>query len=417
MFDASPYTSGDSQFTEEQIRSMLPASYEAWRDSYNKTYGIELSRKQEEYGLQPRECWWFPWAILRSFFQSKGYTLHQYKSQEDPGSLPYAIGPPAADSFGLYGDRSQVRSQMMTNSLLFGARDRQNRDVVIRLVDQYSSDHPEGSIELQILRLLNSPSLRSDPRNATVPVLEFLEFDDWRFVVMPFYKESDRYPLLSAQECLDFACQVAEALTFLHEHRIAHLDVSHENILMNFHGAFPHYDIMYPEPDKLPEFRSTFPVRYSFIDFGNSAYFLPGLRRSQCRIAPSKSGRPHRAPEVNGRFKHDPFAADVFQTAIFFYSYFGRTICPEVPGLLEILQDMSSIYPPDRIPMAVAARRFRGLYNTLPPHGVLPRHMIDPGRYCWIPRPKFRGYWELIKLFISEKWKTLLFFFGNSELL
>jgi hypothetical protein len=199
---------------------------------------------------------------------------------------------------------------------------------------------------------------------------------------------------------------------------------------MNFHGAFPHYDIMYPEPDKLPEFRSTFPVRYSFIDFGNSAYFLPGLRRSQCRIAPSKSGRPHRAPEVNGRFKHDPFAADVFQTAIFFYSYFGvrasiciqhvseiyliilfyfqRTICPEVPGLLEILQDMSSIYPPDRIPMAVAARRFRGLYNTLPPHEVLPRHMIDPGRYCWIPRPKFRGYWELIKLFISEKWKTLL---------
>lgn len=87
---------------------------------------------------------------------------------------------------------------------------RQNRDVVIKFVDKYSPDLPEGTIEYQILRLLNSPSMRSDPRNATVPVLKFLEFYDWKFVVMPFYDGCDEYVFLTAYECLDFACQVLE---------------------------------------------------------------------------------------------------------------------------------------------------------------------------------------------------------------
>ena len=84
--------------------------------------------------------------------------------------------------------------------------------MVIKLVDKYTPDCPEGSIELRIFRLLNSPSMRTNPRNATIPVLEFLEFHGWTFIVMPAYESCDAYYFLSSRECLDFACQVSEVI-------------------------------------------------------------------------------------------------------------------------------------------------------------------------------------------------------------
>ncbi|KAF9481612.1 kinase-like protein [Pholiota conissans] len=307
-----------------------------------------------------------------------------------------------------------MSSSREQNASIFGARDSLNRDVVIKLLDKYSPDRPEGSIELQIFRLLNSPSIRTNPRNATIPVLEFLEFHGWTFIVMPAYESCDAYYFLSSRECLDFACQVSEALSFLHEHNIVHMDVSHENIMMNYYGCVPKKDIWnetkgdFVPLDPLPEFRSTFPVKYILLDFDHSTYSLPGIPRDKRLISPSRVGRMHRAPEVNGQFKHDPFASDVYQTAVFFFSYFGHIIDSEVPGLLELLQDMSSIYPPDRISMAEAATRMRTLYEKLPPREALPRHAIEVENYYYVPRSKFWYYREYLKWSISQKWMSIL---------
>ena len=81
---------------------------------------------------------------------------------------------------------------------------RKNRDVVIKVV----AKGDEGLNELEILHLLNSEPLKSDPTNSTVPVLEFLSFHDWQFAVMPFYDGCDASPFLSASECLDFMEQI-----------------------------------------------------------------------------------------------------------------------------------------------------------------------------------------------------------------
>ncbi|KAF8174898.1 hypothetical protein BJ912DRAFT_989514 [Pholiota molesta] len=381
MFDTSLYTTDNPQFSEEDIKKSMGRLLQ--------NFTIEASGEHEKTNLKPEQCWWFPWIILRPFFQSKGYTLYNYDPQH-PTRVPDFRGPPAVDSFGLYGDRTILpSSHMRRNPTIFGARDRQNRDVVIKFVDKYSPDHPEGTIEYQILRFLNTPSMRSDPRNATVPALEFLEFYDWKFIVMPFHNGCDEYVFLTAYECLDFACQVLEALSFLHEHRIAHLDISQENIMMNYHGVPPptwNFETR-TKLVSLPDFRTTFPIKYSFIDFGNSAYFLPGL-----------PGR-----NVDGRFKHDPFAADAYQTRSFSTAGLGcRIIYPEVPGLLEILQDMSSLHAPDRISMAVAATRTRVLYDKMPPHETLPRHIIEFENYYYVPRSKFRYCKEYSKWYI---WK------------
>lgn len=80
----------------------------------------------------------------------------------------------------------------------------ENRDVIIKVV---AKGH-EGLRELKILELLNVEPLKSDPSNATVPIVELLHYHDWHFVVMPFCDGSDEKPFLNAMECLEFAEQV-----------------------------------------------------------------------------------------------------------------------------------------------------------------------------------------------------------------
>ena len=95
-------------------------------------------------------------------------------------------------------------------------------------------------------------------------------------------------------------------------------DISHENILMNHHRKIPNYDLSVGG-DQLPDFRSTFPVQYLFVDFGfaSSSYLGPN---SGLLMDPLPTGRPHRAPEwVQSKF--DSYAADVYQTARLLYAW------------------------------------------------------------------------------------------------
>ena len=76
------------------------------------------------------------------------------------------------------------------------ARDRLGRDVIIKYVSicmVVRTTHvfprlvsgSEPSQELEALRRLNSPLLRANPRNRTIPVLEFIKWGDLVFAVMP----------------------------------------------------------------------------------------------------------------------------------------------------------------------------------------------------------------------------------------
>jgi hypothetical protein len=81
---------------------------------------------------------------------------------------------------------------------------REGRDVVIKVI----AKGEDGNDELQILQFLNSEPLRSDPANATVPVLEFLTYDGWKFAVMPHWGSCDYPPMKNVAECLEFADQI-----------------------------------------------------------------------------------------------------------------------------------------------------------------------------------------------------------------
>ncbi|KAF9238240.1 hypothetical protein BU15DRAFT_62651 [Melanogaster broomeanus] len=311
--------------------------------------------KIHPFDPEDRDAWWKPWESLRSFFESKGCYLFQPGGPAGDLSTPKPnkfgiITSPAQDSFGLCGEREGYKSMFSRNSVVFAARDSHDRDVAIKIVRKGD----EGLHEYNILRLLNSEPLRSHPGNATVAIVEFIEYKDWHFAIMPLYDD--------VYEGLDFAEQVLsyssdQAISFLHDNCVAHLDISHENIVMNHRGKIPdHY--RYPSADHVP-FRSTFPVRYLLLDFGrsvHSALLGPG---SGCLVDPLSGGRPGKAPE-SIRTKFDPYAADVYQSARFLYAWMHEVV-PDVPGLLSLFQDMTYFNPSRRISARQAVARLRKL--------------------------------------------------------
>ncbi|KAI0319473.1 kinase-like domain-containing protein [Amylostereum chailletii] len=365
------------------------------------TTGLVSSRLSSSSHSHPKaDGSWRDWKnIDQSNAECKGYDLYHLDKASLTGPTSGRAEPPALDSFGLFGDRGYgFECSMVTVSVVFAARDRFNRDVVIKLI---SKGH-ENAHELEILQLLNSEPLKFNPLNATVPVVEFLQFQDWNFVVMPYCDQSFKPPMTNAEESLEFAEQILTGLAFLHKNRIAHLDVSHENILINHHGKVPQtcfwlYSGQWVKSCPPPEFRSTFPVRYLFTDFGYSCRFSPSLSLEGCWMDPMHNGhgRRHKAPEVNyARF--NPFAADVYQTARLFYSWFYH-VTPNIPGFFEFLQDMTSFYPPDRPSAAVALERLRHLRSQVPKE-IRSKFVngLEPG-FAWpiVKRPFLRTLREI----------------------
>ncbi|KAI0057568.1 kinase-like protein [Artomyces pyxidatus] len=325
--------------------------------------------------------WSRPWDLLRPFFKKHGYEL--YRVQPTFVGTANSTSSPARDSFGLYGNRGDgFQAILPARAVVFAARDRLNRDVVIKVV----SKGTEGSRELDILQFLNTPLIRSDPANATVPVLQFLRAGDWAFVVMPFCDACEYMPMVNAQETFELTDQLLSALSFLHSHRIAHLDISSENILINHHGLTPNTTMWvagWPVPlDTPPEFRSTFPVRYMMMGFGSSIHFSSTLPFSACLADPSDRRRAHKAPESSLR-RYDPFAADVYQTGRLCYGWFSEVAHKIVPGFLELLRDMTASDPAARPTAAVALERLRAIRDVTPKENLI--YPVVSQQLNWFP--------------------------------
>ena len=79
-----------------------------------------------------------------------------------------------------------------------------------------------GSAELRIACSLYSDTLRNDPRNHCVPVLEILrdsEDEAWSYMVMPFLRYIDDPPFESVENVLD----CCEQLLVVSGHLAAHI--------------------------------------------------------------------------------------------------------------------------------------------------------------------------------------------------
>ncbi|KAL1743487.1 kinase-like domain-containing protein [Schizophyllum fasciatum] len=285
-----------------------------------------ISEWREVGHIRPRQITsaYLVWRHLEHTFSDEGYSLYiPQKHLELDGLYHTVVFPPTyfdsvvnKNKLGAYG--MSLQSIFATfnfdvaecSPLVWAALNRAGDEVVIKVI--YDGHSAKGLNELKILKHLSRQDVRADFRNRTIPVLEFIEHAQYVFAVFPRWTDYPIGEVKSPKTAIECCAQITEVLAFLHDHRIAHLDISHENIMINVSGFLP--GILRPVEH--------LSIRYHFIDFGESV--LLGSPSDGLPVAPPRqfAPRPTSAPEVGSGKAFNPFAADVYQVAIFMLEQF-----------------------------------------------------------------------------------------------
>ncbi|KAK7021514.1 kinase-like domain-containing protein [Favolaschia claudopus] len=286
-----------------EIRPSCSASYAAYNGKEHEALdGLPWHSYQPSHFQTP-------WLLSADQLHRHGLSLSRTKYYED---LRYSTDLPrqaAVDPFHPQNDEDFVHRldedwassvRVMDRTVTFFqesvflnlALDQYHRHVIIKAI-------LVEDIELQILKSLSFDPLRSDPRNHTIPVLQFIPGNGFEFSVQACWYEHWQWPPFDrAPSRFEMARQLLEGLVFMHEHYIAHGDIHPRNILWNH--APTHHELSR---------HSKFNFCMAYIDFGGAVLFSADNRRS-----PGSGVRPpsaFAAPEQSLDQLYDVCAADV----------------------------------------------------------------------------------------------------------
>ncbi|XP_006463120.1 hypothetical protein AGABI2DRAFT_74226 [Agaricus bisporus var. bisporus H97] len=201
------------------------------------------------------------WDFLAPYFAERGYTLYVRDKLADPLSKRYPASSMINSSRLSYPYAPCICSNdsdfevNIVASRVWAARDTEGRDVIIKAI---SGAVPTN--ELRALQLLHSEPLCNDPRNHTIPVIEYIEFNQQTFVVMPRWSSIVSSDFSTVGEIIRYARIFFEALVFLHENNITHGDITLQNMSVDVLMPcfrYPDYYVGHHGPER----------RYAFIDF------------------------------------------------------------------------------------------------------------------------------------------------------
>ncbi|CAL1704456.1 unnamed protein product [Somion occarium] len=135
-------------------------------------------------------------------------------------------------------DNELCKDAGLPENLFRGTRCKDGTKVVIKAVHLRSREY-------DVVRYLSSPSLRNDPRNHLIPILDLIEVpkDDLVFMVMEEWSSH----LIPETPCtlrlyLGALRQCIEHAVFMHSHHIAHLDISIRNMLTDYRSNYAYID-------------------------------------------------------------------------------------------------------------------------------------------------------------------------------
>ncbi|KAF5380080.1 hypothetical protein D9615_006222 [Tricholomella constricta] len=236
--------------------------------------------ENDQWTYEKRTHWWEADA-LKSWFLSKGYTLYnRTRVDGEPtrfmfpacGKEPDEHSFPYAHQHSNVIDDDWVQGPSFTTwcgyrNVIVYAQDSQGRHVAIKAVKDRSEEY-------QILRYLKEhliPTTMDDFENV-LPVLELLSYNEYWFAVMPRWGDVPLRPLArTMEEILQIIHALLKGLNCLHKHKIAHLDIKADNILVSHFGK--------RLTDGNNEFRATLRsqgrLTYAFFDFDVAAIFPP----------------------------------------------------------------------------------------------------------------------------------------------
>ncbi|KLO08628.1 hypothetical protein SCHPADRAFT_916894 [Schizopora paradoxa] len=212
----------------------------------------------------------------------------------------------------------------------------------------------KGSPEVEILQYLSDPQLRSDPRNHTVPLLDFLIGEgENNFLVMPVLRRFGDPPFVYVGEVVDFVRQTLEGLAFLHDVGIAHRDCSDLNIMLDADSLYP--ESFHPswqsrkrhERGLAPHINradSSSPVVYYFTDYGISTLFTDPTKP---RLVTGMHCQDKEVPELSNEVPYDPYQTDIFILGNVYRTTLTN-IYSNLSFLLPLVDEMTRTQPHNR---------------------------------------------------------------------
>ncbi|KAF4613485.1 hypothetical protein D9613_008013 [Agrocybe pediades] len=257
------------------------------------------------------------WVTLQPHILRRGYRL---RPRYDPDWTPSWLKEDSHGREKYYDDFED--SIPAYKPLLDAVRLSDNQKVVLKLVETNTQ-------ELPISLYLSSPD-RRDPRNRSVPVLDVILIpgnDEQVLMVMPCLLAMYKIPFRRVGELCEAAVQILESFEFLHEHNIAHRDVSDSNIALDSSKVIPkgyHFYRSSSHEDGAPTvfgFKwnsrwSVRPNRYYIIDFGLSVHCS-----SKSETVVGEVGQDRTVPEMSDTIPYNPFTADIYQLGNMFYEF------------------------------------------------------------------------------------------------
>lgn len=248
-----------------------------------------------------------------------------------------------------------------------------------------------SSDEYAVVKYLQALRLEApDPADHTIPILDRIELvDGTAFVVMPKWSDG-AVPFWTLLDVFNHFEECLKGLIFMHEHRVAHLDIYLENIVMNYEGLARFK--FAPGP-----FRSLFDARYAYIDFGSSKLFPKELELSSCTTTGNIAA--FQAPEQSETIPYNPFSVDVYQLGKTFFEYFKEDmpftnihdlVALHIPELLTLIEDMTSQDPLLRPTAESALQTLRAIRSNCPVH-VLDIHVESKEGG---PKPAQKHHWD-----------------------
>ncbi|KIM36290.1 hypothetical protein M413DRAFT_319948 [Hebeloma cylindrosporum] len=298
------------------------------------------------------------WNFLRPFFASRDYDLYYNTHRNAMELFPVSkSGLASVQQTYPYGrrmyDNDDDAIMLFHSPRVWGARDIQGRDVVIKLV----SDASTPSQELKILQYLNTEPVRSDPRNHTILVVDYLNINGLIFAVMPRWDCAFNAEFDTVEEILHCAETFFEAFEFLHEHRIFHGDFLCQNSGYNA-------CVNSLKDDILTGVRNPSETWYAIYDFGASTMFpkeisLEDAVDPQC----PRIGWKLRGLEIPTE-PYNPFQYDMLSLGIELQQHV-RHLENIIPELGPFFDKLTTVHKPPSAQEALA--EFRRIRSGLSP--------------------------------------------------
>ncbi|KAJ7074504.1 kinase-like domain-containing protein [Mycena amicta] len=319
---------------------------------------ISSARARYHPGLYEHEIFWADW---QPYLFLKGYELrNRYNANWRRRRRQLELWMP----FFRTPRNAEDEISIITGHVLDAVRISDGQKVVLKRLETTSR-------EIVIHKLLDSPPLRSDPRNRTIPVLDVFPLPDTPFsiLVTPYCRKFDYPPFHCRLEFVDAMTQCIEGLEFMHEQNIAHADIAPQNMLMDESRVVPrgsHFSRPRTHDGRYKLFCwndrcSVGPVDYYYIDLGLSEHFPEG--NENARTTGTLRTFPD-IPELSLNIPYNPFPVDIFQLGLtihkLIYGY------PDLEIFRPVADAMTATEPSARPKPAQSLAHLRDIAATIP---------------------------------------------------